>query len=747
MAASIELAEGNRLRAHGKACSLLAILFLCQMTPAPADEVSVAKVDVDGDGVFEFVLENEYIRLVLDRGVSPAEPGHDRYGPRFVWGGWIRELSWRPTKREYFLIPRLHEGLDTIFTGMPEEFEQIIPTEPPEAEKQGAGSTPKDLLLKIGVGICRGIRTGPASWKEIDLESAAPWSVETSGLPDGGKAVTFKQVLAPVDGYSYQYMKRFRLHPGRSSVLVRRTLQNIGAKRIETTWYLHPCFAQGDGNQYDRHCWSAAPVSSGAQPSDIDTSNCIPPRPNPLGIWGALSGRSIPEPWIAAGHDRKMEIMATILDKPIEWLRVWTWTHCYALEPFELIDLEPGETWESAAQHMLGSGLRGVTGVGKGGFLELIRQRQKLVVRFLPDKSSDALTLKLSAKEGASDRIILSDVYKLGSAHPDTPATRAFALEHGGVVSVEACVTDESGDELVRIKRMIHPWQQPPTAACSNACRVLILTTPRNEAGKPQDDIAYLLSYLREYAATTRKDCDKEMPAADNFANRVEIRVVDIGKTRAPGTDWGDFDCVVVAGSVEVPPLLQPWIEAFVQGGGGLFQAGPLSLAETRLSELLPVTVTGQTVTASFMPYGQNRGVGEIPAHRLHLQKTETIVSHPILSGLPFWPAVGQDIGRARIVTPKPGATILLSFVNGGDFPQFEGRPALVVSRVGDGRVATLAFPVASGAPAVWINYARLGEYHRKLLIQCIMWTAGMGVSQPEPPQHKAVELYQESRH
>lgn len=669
---------------HG--ASVLTTLLLCAHAGAA---VSVTEEDVDGDTAPEIILQNNYIRVALDRGVPPAGGEVTRYTDRFVWGGWIRDLAFLPSGRHFLLQAGEVDDINPLFTGMPEEFEQIVPLGKPLPT-----NTNRVYLLKVGVGICSGVPSGDA-WKQIRVEQPTPWTVSSGVLSNGVAQVTFSQIFAPTNGLGYEYVKTFTLEPGASALRVNRRLTNRGTQPIATSWYIHPFFPQDESTSSSEACWATAPIRVGEHPADVDTKSCTVLRPDPLGIWGSLAGRSIPEPWYATGRRNTGEFLVTRTSRRIEWLRIWTAEHCYALEPFSTIDLAPGQTWEQTVTHTAARGLQNVSGVGQGITVDLSRTADRVTVSLITDRAREGIDVSLSLNDQQSGRLIASLRFTTGRMTPQAPWSEAFTIEHAGpmVAEISAGVPD-ADDPLIEVQRILS--RMPDVLIAATGCRALVLTEPQNDKGKPQDDMGYLVPYLKWSGMSVRE---------------FNVQTDDLSSLSLE-----QYDCVVVAGSVTLPVGAEAWLERYLLKGGGLFQGGPVSLLGGTMAEILPAVDAGDPYKCTFLPYGPNRKFGEISEHRLHLQTEPSARSHPIVRGLPLWPYVGQDIGQATRLRPRPEGRVILRFT--------DDSPALL-TRSDPGRVVVLACPLCWGMPPVWVNYARVGEYHRELLIRCVLWAAG----------------------
>lgn len=676
-------------------------------SPATSSEVNSPAVaeekDLDADGQAEIVMENAYLRAVLDRG-DPRQPGASGYTERFLWGGWIRSLQFRPTAREFLLQP--HRTLDTppSFHGMPEEFEQPIEVDAFSDSAPFPKSGPR--LLKIGVGLCSARPTGPEAWTDFRLETPFPWVcvIENSGPRNA--TVRFAQSGSSPSGHAYSLIKRVTLRAEESILQVENELFNTGSVPIATTWYLHPFFAPAGSDAYDGRCWATVPIPVGPNPWDVDTTPCQPLRPDPLPIWGALSARSISESWWAVGHEEAGDVLVSLPDRRPDWIRIWTWKGGFALEPFRVIDLAPGQVWRCSVRHVLGTGLRGVTATGPGGVAECRLTGHVLRLAFAPYRPRDRVRIIWATAPSVLPTSVV------GRATPQMPLRLTGTLSADAHVDLSLSVYDVDTEEvLLQTRRRLHPTPEVRLPRRTSAVRVWAATEPQPD-GRPQDDMGYLLPTLRDIGCLIEEKAPTDV--------------------RLPLPETPP-DVVVLAGAIAVPDSLATWLAAYLHAGGGVFQSAPLSLLRSSLQALLPAEADGTEFVASWSPQGQNRRTLQVPSHRLHLTLGRDGQRHPLVHDLPLWPYVGQDIGRAIGLRARPEGQILLQWACGNlvSFPA--GKPALVTGRVGQGRMVLMACPVAWGHPPVWVNYARLGEYHRELLVRCVQWAAGRW----EDPPHR----------
>ena len=102
--------------------------------------VEVIFSDIDGDGEREVVVENAYLRAVLR---FPEKLGYAFCKGRFTWGGRLQSLTYKPTRREFFL-PQMLDLEDINPFGLPDELFATFPLNT---------ATGRQRRLKMGVGV------------------------------------------------------------------------------------------------------------------------------------------------------------------------------------------------------------------------------------------------------------------------------------------------------------------------------------------------------------------------------------------------------------------------------------------------------------------------------------------------------------------------------------------------------------------------------------------------------------------
>lgn len=682
---------------------------------------SMTRFDVDADGQPEIILENEYLRVEIMTGEEPSRrrsisdallrrpEGRRKYGTRFVWAGWIHNITFKPTRQRWFADDSTHH-----WQGIPEEFEQAV--------KMREVQPGVFDVLKIGIGVCRG--TGICHHGSLKLQERAPWTVESAQTAAGGQSLVFRQEMDAGHGYGYLYEKTFVLEPGQSHLSVSRRLTNTGRQPIRTTWYTHAFWAQAAAGQgLDTDCWSTIPVryqGDGPLAGFVDTASCLLSVPDPFGIWGPVAGEAIPESWYACGNRKTHDVVLTALDLPLAWNRVWTAPSTYSCEPFVVLNIEPGSTQEWAVQRTFGVGLDAVRGGGTGGVLNWsfapepgASGKTSLLVEFLPAKAHQGLDLEVeltpTVADGAGKAQQFS--FRVERCGP-TQVFRGRTPEAvaAGLYRVRATVRD-GRDILADVTRLTGAGVRLPDPAIRSEAfpaSALILT----EVTPPEGDKPARPSRPGEFL--------KDALGRAGF----QCTLADPSRRGAPDPVWGLSRVCVVAGLPGFPGYLRAWLEEFVDKGNGLVFCGPLHSSPFEFSDLLPIerVIGDVNVTGWRTRDGTDEFVGA-SARRYHLLPA---ADHPILRELPFFPAVYQDIARLQVVEPKPDATVLLTYATGEGLTPAVASPALLVKAFGKGRTVVFASPVDWGLPPQWVVYCRLGEYHRKLFAQMALWAGGL---------------------
>ena len=685
-----------------------------------ASAVRVASEDVDGDGVAEIVLENDYVRVEILTGRNPTSavpsswsrfwrrqspPAPALYGTRFIGPGWIDNVVFKPTGRRWFA--KTFFGGEA-WRGIPEEFEQAV-----RLREVSPGVW---RCLKLGVGLCEG--RGWCFRDSLKLLDAGQWETEVEEVSGGGQRVTFTQTLNPEDGYGYRYRKSLTLMPGDSRLLVERTLANTGSRELASTWYTHAFWGQGRGGAYDEHCWGAVPLRRGppGQPRpELDVEACAIGALPGTGYWGPLDGDLVGDAWYACGNHDGADVFLTVLPEIPAFFRVWTYAPTYSLEAFRLIDLEPGREERWLETLACGAGLdRLDTHDGVAAYSASVAPATEdspavVTLNVLPfrDVRNGTLQVDVRLATGAER----SSVYAIPCAGPGQPvALRLDDLGGGLPARVGVRLTlDAAAGSVAAATRTGWLTLRPVSAESrglpehANGAGAWVLGPFERDAQGalvPSRAAGYLLEYLRTAGFTPTLRLDREgllaagqpLPALVVFAGMRGL-------------------------SVEV--LRQ--LEGFVQGGGGLIVCGPIEPLAFEFTDLLPLLSAGASLR---LGAGPRDGTREFVGAWRRRYQLEAASDHPVLDGVSWFPESRQDVGVLQVLTPRADAEVLLRYhTPAGLLPEVSS-PALLVSSYGKGRVAVLASPVDWGVPSHWLLWSRVGEEHRAFLSRLVRWTA-----------------------
>ena len=318
-----------------------------------AQGVSRQYKDVDGDGLPEVILENEYLQVIVMTGEMPKEipdpvelpDGRKvpyKYGERFARGGWIYNMIFKPTNRKWF-INDITQGEHRH--GIPEEFEiteRMREVEPGfyEAMKPSVGTG-------IGPGLCfrntlKDMKI-PAWGMKEEIFDNGEWKAVGKDVtaPAKGWRLTFTHVIDTNLGYGCAYTKVMTLMDGESVLRTHRELANTGEKKFSTSFYTHGFFSQGQTNGVlDHNCWSVIPlcppnVKGSPFPKDlIDVERSFIHATRPAYYWGAKSYDEVGGNWHACGNDFSKDVFLTYVDRKPEFFRMWNCDMTYSYEPF-----------------------------------------------------------------------------------------------------------------------------------------------------------------------------------------------------------------------------------------------------------------------------------------------------------------------------------------------------------------------------------------------------------------------------
>lgn len=269
-------------------------------------------------------------------------------GTRFDWSGAISSL--RAAGHEYFgqWFPKYDPTLHDAIMGPVEEFQT-------HGSSLGYDeAAPGGTFIRIGVGAVRKPEEAQYQrFKTYDIVDHGKWTVKP-----GKDKIEFVHELSN-NGYAYRYSKTVRLTPGKTEMVIEHTLENKGAKVIETDQYNHN-FLVIDGQP-------SGPDSHIEFPFDLK-----PSKPFQGGIAESRGreivynkelqpGQSVIAEFDTSGttaYDIKVENRAAgagvriLGDRPIAKLVYWSIRTTTCPEPYIDLKVEPGRktTWKYTYQ-------------------------------------------------------------------------------------------------------------------------------------------------------------------------------------------------------------------------------------------------------------------------------------------------------------------------------------------------------------------------------------------------------------
>lgn len=722
-------------------CTCLAMM--CLAVSAMGSGVTRSYEDLNGDGVPEIILENEYLRVGMTSGEGVEEPperihpdGYPivyHFGKRFNWAGWIWEYTFKPTNRQWFV----HVDTKTEnWHGIPECFEQAV------RMKETAPGRYDVLVPGIGLATATG---ACFRWSFKDVVHF-PWEVkeecEIDGVwkdvPEGvscadGWRITFTQRIDTAYDYGCVYKKVVTLRTGSSKLVTDRYLENTGKERIQTTWFTHGFFGQGEGGVYDNDCWTTIPlippnVKGSSFPRDLVDTEIAHLRKGfkPAYYWGPLSAEELGGNWHAAGNSWNGDILMNAIDKKLAFFRHWTDALTYSCEPFLALDVEPGTTYEWRDIRGAGNGLRGIKAQGSGGMVDwtLSRGGDKAQVTFLAlpyQKFEGKVQVKgrFTGEGGLSADVNVTSASKVyGPEAAVALSCNIPAAFLGKIAGVELTVSfvPKNGKELEGIAVKGSYWMREGRR-----------TEIKGDARKA---VAVVFSDIKinheqgEWALNQPSKIWERILEEAGF----DVRFAAWNSSESY-VDWSEISLAVVAYGKLSPHNLRR-MESFVKGGGSVIFQGPVNFREYNdISDILPISmVNGEINVRQSGPRDGTREFTAANANRYHIVADK---AHPVLEGLPLYPESNQGIGQFQLVTLKPGAEVIMWFTGGRDVPEKGRHPGLIVSKYGEGQVALMTSSVQWGAPPHAILWGRLGEYHKKLFAQLSIWMKGESAERP----------------
>jgi len=657
---------------------LLLLLLLPACEEMPRKGVLLRCADLNDDGERELVIENRLVKLVVLR---PENKGEEKYDSRFVWGGWITDVILKPINFNAVIGGFFQQG-DIDWkkhpTGLPAEFEKRI-----LINSEGETAT----FLKIGVGEMKSRKLPDGRWAKGKLIKTFPWTMSVLDMEDGSKKITFAQSGASGSA-AYTLTNSIIVPPDKPTFGMEVSLGNTGDIPLDTDWYVHPFFSFGG---FGGKCWQCIPLSLGGGRMRYECF-ALPTMEAPGTVWGWLTPREIGnERWYATGCEKNGAFMVVRWNYETLRIRNWLHGHTYAIEPFVKLDLKPGEARTWCVDVMLGSGMDGVNRAAPEGALSVQRNRgNRIRVKFYAAAHLKDVSFRMAIREGSKEvRFIAEKVF--GTLAPgETAQWECNAGENAYGRAIKVSVLS-GGMEI--LSHQLHcptreneaferKWRERMRGK-----KVLVALGAGDERTMLREKL-YLQSCLKNLGVNA-DFFEGEIPALEGY--RILLMNGAVKNLEAEA--------------------IRKWLEK----GNGLFACAPFP---SSLSEILPVS-GGELIESEPFRWNAQRSGDEqfesLWSRRWHLQR---VAPHPITDGLPFWSETNQSIGRFYRVAVKRGGRVLLRYS-----PVHS--PALVVGRVGNGRVAVMMNPVLWGEPRHWILWGAFSEYHRELLQRTVGWVAG----------------------
>jgi len=540
-------------------------------------DVAVVEADLDNDGEPELVIENDYLKLVA---LMPKTKGAEKYATRFVWGGWLTDILFKPADANFVVGGFYPRGTVTYkpgIYGFPDEFEKRVVMEDTPAKRRH---------LKIGVGVLESELGGGGRWSPAKLAEPVPWKVAIEDVPIGLKHITFTQSFDSPDGFGYRLTKRLIVPERSASFRIEVSLANSGQKELDTDWYAHPFFSVAG---YGGPAWQEIPYAVKAWiGDDLRTliereAHALPIMAEPGTVWGWLTPSEMGhETWCATGAWGPDIFLAMKWDyahrqaKPQKdrFLRVrnWLYGNTYALEPFvKIAGLRPGETQSWSLDVFVGQGLKNISSIGNLGVLSVdTSDPARLAVSFAPAQPLKDLSIRVQAIDPRG-RTVKKLSASVPSARPDLPATVSFIPPYSlqpltlrtSVVQAGRVLTGSS-DILWRVEQASRLLPSRTRTPAPPSVKVLVATS----GAKEDRELLYVESALK-WAGIAHDVCP---------ANQLP-------------EDLSAYKSLFVLALDAVPASTGEKIRRFVASGGGLFVVAPGPLSRTPAADILPVDI------------------------------------------------------------------------------------------------------------------------------------------------------------
>jgi hypothetical protein len=160
-----------------------------------------------------------------------AKDGYYR-ASRFDWSGVVGCATYQGHTYWGQWFDRYDPLVNDSITGPVDEFRS------PEGAQGYNAAKPGGVFVKIGVGVLRKLTNAPYQFGETyPLVDPGQWRVH-----GGKRSVRFEQTLDAPTGVRYRYVKVLSVSRDGSTVTLRQTLQNRGARPLVTDVYDHDFF-------------------------------------------------------------------------------------------------------------------------------------------------------------------------------------------------------------------------------------------------------------------------------------------------------------------------------------------------------------------------------------------------------------------------------------------------------------------------------------------------------------------------
>jgi len=650
--------------------------------------MTIERVDINADGEKEIIVENEYLRMRIS---NPQSLGQEKYGVRFVWGGLVEGITFLPTAKKYFR-PLEQRRNDEDVVGIPEEF---------EVQDDLGYVDGKHLAHKIGIGLGEGDPRLRDTYKKL-LE-LYPWKYEKVSGAKGRVTLRFTQESRVINGKGYKLVREIVVRDKSSSVAIRNRLKNIGQWPLETEWFTHNAY--GWAEAWDES-WYQYPirVSSNGKFHVLNESATIPGyQQMKRWLWGWQDRHELgPISFYAVGNHKTGDILTVSSDTSYKRVRVCTSNIHYFPEPMIDVSLAPGEekAWEFA--YFFAKGLSRLSGCGVAGAMDVSLNTKgnisvKAATSIQAQSVKYSLNIEQNEKKVKSYEGVLSNCSPLGPVETelDFPFPPGI-YEVSGTLSVP-------GEEPVRIidtlaKETVFPTARIRPVRGENKILIVSSTFPKRRS---LDEFC-LIDALLHAGFTFEKKTVAELEGLNEYASVFCFKAESI----AP----------------EKVRLLQD----YVRNGGGLVWLPPFPFETEGIGDLLPVVSApdkkGRKTTSADGWAWANES-DDVARSRISLK---AVTAHPIIDELALYPGTYQYISKFHRLDPKEKSSVLLNYYTRMTLRgQSRDYPALVIGQFGKGRIAVFGSDISWGMPAHFIVWSGFGNFHRKLLAQMMLWTAG----------------------